>query len=143
MAISRLYNGFRLDYDPQTGNVLTRYSDGSECMVWANAEDRKHAAVLGITPGEHKILHEIIHQQLAFAMGNKTCPIVWAQAHLEPMKPSFLHLEGMIMALTYMALQVPMPHEDWWNKIASVQSFCNPYELLKDIRQLYQYYTKR
>src|SRR5690349_54744 len=139
MKQSRTYHfpGCRMIYDADTGDVLTVYDDGAQCRVWPNEEDEKHGKALKIGAKRHKILHEIGHLSLALAMGRTTCPIVYAQAHNQPMPDDAQYLEQMIMAISYAALRVPMPYEDWWQRLGWIARYTNPYALASKVHLLY------
>lgn len=138
-VITYHFPAFRIEYNPAKGEVATIFNDGAACLVWANDEDIQHGAAMGISAGEHKLLHELVHNMLAIAMGRETCPIVRAQALLQPMPDDAAYLEEMIMALSYMIMWKPMPYADWWKRIGWVQEYTNPFKLVDDIYDLFMY----
>jgi hypothetical protein len=137
MKTTYQFEHFQLTYDHSTGDVTTLFPDGTTCRVWPNEEDEKHAYRLGLSAGEHKLLHELVHSGLAMGEGQSYCPIVWAQAHKQPMPDDAAYREQMIMALSYMVMQQPMEYSDWWGRIGWVQDRANPYEIVHRVCALF------
>lgn len=137
MKQNRTYHFPNCRMQCEGNEVTTVYDDGASCRVWVIPEDEEHAKALNIQPAEHKQLHEISHMMLALAMGKDTCPIIRAQALLQPMPENATELEQMIMAMSYAALRVPMPYPDWWVRLDWVSRFTNPYALAYKIHLLF------
>lgn len=137
MITAYVFEHFRLEYDHSTGHVRTIFEDGSNCLVWPNTEDEKHAYRLGLSAGEHKLLHELVHNCLAMTEGQPCCPIVWAEAHKQPMPEDAAFREQLIMALSYMVMKKPMEYSDWWGRIKWVQDRADPYVIINRARALF------
>ena len=71
--------------------------------------DAFHARNLGITPMEHRLLHELAHHLVARALGYPTCPILHAAAFGNPMPPGADLLEWYYTAVSYFTFRRP-PH---------------------------------
>lgn len=127
---------FKLEYDQQTGRVTTLFSDKSICSVIPNSEDERHGRNLGLSGGQHKLLHELIHSLIATARGKQYCEIVYAQANSLPMPLNAPYIERMVFALSYEAHQTPMLFKDWHDAIEEVKQFTNLPAILRDIKDL-------
>jgi hypothetical protein len=113
------FKGFRIELQPPNF-VATIYDDGAECRVWPIDNDKFYGDLLGITPLQHKLLHEIVHQCLAIGKGLDTCPIVRSQALLEPMPEGADQIEHEIMALSFLAMKKPMYSAGYWEAVAGL-----------------------
>jgi hypothetical protein len=75
---------FVLTYDPETGRTVTTYDD----LRWSGCdpvpEDALHAGRLGITPGEHRLAHELAHHIVGFAGGYVGSRVIRWDAHEIP-----------------------------------------------------------
>jgi hypothetical protein len=91
------FHAFPLLYTPDTGEAVTHYPDGLLSGVGLPAEhDQYHGNLLGLTPGEHHLHHELAHHLVgelspwpggddALAYGG--CPIARLSAtggHVDP-----------------------------------------------------------
>lgn len=70
MIVYRWPCGLRLEYEPATGTAITRYPRGRWSGCGPVPEDAMHAERLGISPGEHRLAHELAHHLVGFAAGN-------------------------------------------------------------------------
>lgn len=98
--------GFRLYCDLVTGAAITEYPDGHTSGCPPIPEDEFHAQMLGITDGEHRLEHELVHHMLSIALGAgdvaKGCPIIWRDAHgVHQVQPESSHLEWQYTAFQY------------------------------------------
>ena len=109
---------FYLNHEPETGQTFTFYRDD----IWSGCgvvpEDHEHAAALGITPAQHRLVHELGHHLvgLHYYADPNGSPIVYRDAHNIPqeaggmVKPDWSEAdreEWMTTALTYMAYTGP------------------------------------
>lgn len=73
------FPGYRLEFDPATGRATTWFGDH-----WSGCEpvpeDAFHAARLGITPMQHRFLHEVMHHLVGMAFGYGCSPVIWRDA---------------------------------------------------------------
>jgi hypothetical protein len=97
-----------LTYNGET--VVTRYPDETFTGGPVVPEDSEHAALLGITPIEHRLVHEVGHHLLSRSLsgGEYGCPILWAAAHNVEMPGNADRLEFYITALSYFAVRGKM-----------------------------------
>jgi len=124
MATAYVWSGFRLVYDGTTGAVHTHYPDGTVSGCGPVPEDAEHGALLGLTPGEHRLAHEMAHHLCALASGvgddRQGCPIVRADALRQPMPPDADTLEHRITAFTYYALDCQHRHAHEFGALADL-----------------------
>lgn len=98
--------GFRLEYDPATGGAYTIYPDGTRSGCEPHEDDQYHADLLGFTAAEHRLQHELAHHLVGGLFDPSPvggCPIVYADAHGQPMPKDADVLEWRITALQYHA----------------------------------------
>jgi hypothetical protein len=99
-----------LVYNPERASVTTYYPDQD---LWTGGpvvtEDTHHATRLGITPIQHRFLHELCHHLVARALSYpRGCPILWASANRQEMPPEAADLEWLYTAAGYWAYGVGM-----------------------------------
>lgn len=113
--------GFRLEFDPNTGECYTRYADGTSSGCGVQTGDRWHAARLSITPPMHRLVHELLHHLVGVHVYDSVhgSPVVWRDAHGRPQeeggeaKPGWTEAareEWFVTALTYYVHDLPC---DW------------------------------
>jgi hypothetical protein len=95
--------GTSLYYDPKEKTVYTYFLDGTRTGGAVVPEDTEHADLLGITPLQHRLLHELAHSMIAKALGYRECPILMASAHNEPMPDHANELEWFFTVISYLA----------------------------------------
>lgn len=62
MRIIYRFPKFNLTYDSDTGEAITHYPDGTKSGVGTpSAHDEYHGNLLGLSPGEHHLQHELAH----------------------------------------------------------------------------------
>jgi hypothetical protein len=97
--------GFRLEFDQATGRAVTRYPDGTHSGCGVVEADRFHARLLGLTPEEHRLQHELAHHLVGALYSRGAaggCPIIYRDAHGVPQpQPEADILEWRITALQY------------------------------------------
>jgi hypothetical protein len=110
-----------LTYDGET--VITRYPDETFTGGPVVEQDHEHAALLGITPVEHRLVHEVGHHLIARALSNGEfgCPILWAAAHNVEMPANASEIERSVTAVTYAAFNKPMHHFGDYLALAGLQ----------------------
>lgn len=96
---------YTLTYDTETGEAITRYHQSDR---WSGCgpviEDSFHAERLGITPGEHRLIHEALHHAVGHAYygSDNGSPIIYRDAHALPQtQPESEMEEWMVTGLTY------------------------------------------
>jgi len=129
---------FTIEYNPETGAVTTKYPDGTYCPVQVNPDHEYHGNLLYISGGEYNLLHELAHHVVGKAMGNKTCPIVWASAHQLPMPHNAQLLEWYITALSYFTLNTSMRDPKEWGAIQDLAKVSDVYRLRKKLLRVYK-----
>lgn len=83
MNFSLTYPGFTLEHNEETGETITRFG-----YYWSGCfpvpDDAYHAERLGITAGQHRFLHELMHHEVGMAFGFGASPVVWRDAFKIP-----------------------------------------------------------
>lgn len=130
------FEGFRMEYNLHTGAVRTFYPDGKYSHVEVNKDHAFHSQLLGITPGNANLLHELGHHVVAITLGYYTCPIVHNSALHLPMPHEAERLEWLITAISYFAMKKQMRHNHEWGAIRELALVANPFELGKQLMQL-------
>lgn len=94
-----------LTYDTGTGEAITHYHESDR---WSGCkpvpEDSYHGCKLGISPGEHRLSHELAHHLLghAYYRSDNGSPVIFRDAHALPQtQPDSELEEWMVTALTY------------------------------------------
>ena len=110
---------FRLRHDPATGYTVTLYPDGASSGCGVQPGDEHHAPLLGITPGEHRVVHELLHHLVALhVLGDQRgSGVVRRDAHgtladAPEVKPGWNENEReewYVTALTYLLCGRPVP----------------------------------
>jgi len=128
-----VWPAFTLVLDDTLGVVLTRYPDGSWSGGAVVDDDAFHARLLGLTPIEHRLAHELAHHVVALAEqdatfvageepeGGQGCPIIRADAHGWPQAPDAHVREWRISAFTYYALGRGMRDAGEWGALIDLQ----------------------
>lgn len=140
--VIQICKGLALEYIAKTGWVCNHFSDESRSGCFKNKDDAFHGELLGISAGEHRLIHELAHHNVAWAMGEKYCPIVWNDAHQQPMPENAQELEWMITAVTYLAMQKPMRNKHEWSAIKKLATYKDPVEVASNLRYLFDRLTK-
>ena len=76
----------RLVFNPEDGSAITYYGDGRWSGCAPVPDDEYHAAVLVVTPAEHRLMHELAHHLVGFAFYGSIygSPIIYRDAqHVE------------------------------------------------------------
>lgn len=134
----RLYHWdfFYLKYDPETGSAYTFYPDESSSGCEPGPDDAFHAGRLGITTGEHRLLHELAHHLIGTRYYHLSTgsPVIWRDAHGIPQEPRESELEEwMATALSYIACGRSC--EDY-GALLDLSRECDPMEMAKTLRWL-------
>lgn len=100
--ITYRWPGFMLEHNRDTGHTITRYPE----FRWSGSDivedDAYHAARLGITPARHRLVHELLHHVVGFALGYAGSQVVRDDAHHVPQQqPQADDEEWKTTALTY------------------------------------------
>lgn len=132
------FDTFYLTYTKESGYVKTNYLDGTMSGCYPNADDCYHASLLGITPGQHRLLHELAHHVIGLVYGHKTCPIVWADAHHMDMPEDAQELEWIITAISYFCLEKPMRHSHEWGALRKLADTQDPWKVASDLAELFK-----
>lgn len=75
------FNGFTLSWDPVSGECYTIYRDGTKSGCGVVDDDHHHASLLGISPEEHRLQHELAHHIVGVMLyGFRGSPVVWRDA---------------------------------------------------------------
>jgi hypothetical protein len=94
--------------DPVAKTVITRFPGDHWTGGPIVPEDDFHAANLGITMLEHRLLHEMAHHLVYRALHGEPCPILWAAAHKLAMPSNAKELEWLYTAASYWAYGVQL-----------------------------------
>lgn len=80
------WGAFRLEHDAAIGSAITRY----EGRRWTGSapvpEDTWHGARLGLTPGQHRLAHELAHHLIGlyYYRDPDGSPVLWRDAYHVP-----------------------------------------------------------
>lgn len=97
----------RLEYDPATGAAITRYDDGHWSGCKPVPEDIYHAVRLGISPGKHRLAHEMAHHIVGYFFGHPYgSDVIWRDAHGAEQDDDSRLEEWYTTGLTYFAFGV-------------------------------------
>lgn len=138
---------FTLSYNSETGDCFTKYKDGACSERGLVPDDSIHAEALGIKPQEHPLLHELTRHLLAREQNKWTCPIVLNDAYGlgglkdlndKPITKPWELRERQITAISYFAMEKPMPRPDDWGAIMDLQKEgIDPFKLSVKIWELF------
>lgn len=116
--IRYLFDGFRLDFNADTGDTITTYQDGTFSGCLPVPEDEFHGERLGIHPNYHRLVHELAHHLVGIhVLGEESSPTVRTDAMVveatgkglaevintmpEKDQERFSYEETLVTALTY------------------------------------------
>lgn len=94
---------FKLEYEPGTGRATTFYPNERWSGCNPVPDDKYHGDILGITPGMHRLGHEICHHLIGlyFYKDLNGSPIVYRDAHHIPQTEDANLEEWYVNALHY------------------------------------------
>lgn len=76
---------YKIEVDTLAEVVITRYACGAQTITKVNDDDAFHAGKLGITPFDHRWLHETLHHLVGVLYYRKaSSPVLWRDAHHIP-----------------------------------------------------------
>lgn len=134
------FPGFFLKYTVKTGEVFTRYNDGTWSGCAPGPDDTFHGNKLGIIAGQHRLLHELTHHIVGLVMpedGIVGCPIIWRDAHHQPqVYPDADTREWWITSLSYHAMQKVYKPDMFGALMDFAKADLDPYKLGIGIKAL-------
>ena len=121
MTIYR-WPGFDMVHYADTGLTVTWYPGAMASGCEPVPDDKIHATALGITPGQHRLVHELGHHLIGlhYYQDPNGSPIVYRDAHGIPqeaggmVKPDWSEAdkeEWLVNGLVYLAYE--KPHDVW------------------------------
>jgi hypothetical protein len=132
------HDSFKLYYDEISGYVNTVYPDGTNSGCYPNEDDAYHGRLLGISAGQHRLLHELAHHVIGLVYSHKTCPIVWADAHGLEMPENAQELEWIITAISYFCLEKTFRHAHEWGALRKLADTKDPWCVGDDLAELFK-----
>jgi len=112
-------------YDP-AGTVLTHYPDHTRTGGEVVEEDALHAEALGLSPLEHRLLHELAHHVVALERGvtdgEHGCWILWRSAHGLPQREEAGTDEWYVTAVSYAAYAAQLPSAGHYGALMDLQA---------------------
>lgn len=73
-----------LEHDPESGHTVVRFPGGRWSGCGVVDGDRHHAERLGIAPERHRLVHELLHVEVARVLYGPGAGVVYRDAHHIP-----------------------------------------------------------